>query len=93
MSPEMAARYGLTARGRGERPAAAPTPPPVAAATNNEPAQLVFSAQGSWQRDGDTYKIKLQDEKGKEESVEAAADDEKLTIQGTLVTLVFFKAD
>lgn len=100
MSPEMAARYGL---GRGGSPSRGPTaprsaatpvaPPPPAAAAASQTPQLALSAQGTWERDGVKYQIKLQDEKGKEQSVEVIADDEKLTIHSPISTLVFAKAE
>ena len=42
--------------------AARHAPPPTVASA--DPPQPIYSAQGSWEREGETYQIKLQDEKG-----------------------------
>jgi hypothetical protein len=90
MSQQMMQRYG-TARG-AQRQAAAPAPVAAPAKTNALP-YLVLSAQGAWDRSGDSYQLKVQDEKGKSETLEAAADDERLTVHAPNVTLVFAKAE
>jgi hypothetical protein len=53
----------------------------------------VLSAQGAWEREGDKYQLKLQDEKGKSETLQAAADDDRLTVVTPNVILVFAKAE
>lgn len=92
MSPELAQRYGL-GPSRGQNPQAGPprTPPPVVAST--EPPQPIYSAQGSWEREGEKYQIKLQDEKGRSQTAQATADAERLIINAPLITLVFSRAD
>jgi hypothetical protein len=87
-SSTMAARY----RGMMQqqpRVAVAPAPAPK---TNDIP-YTVLSAQGSWEHDGDKYQLKVQDEKGKSQTVEATAEDERLTIYSPKLTLVFAKAE
>ena len=53
---------------------------------------VVLSAQGSWERDGDKYELKVQDEKGKSETLRAVADEDRLTITGSNLVLVFAKS-
>jgi hypothetical protein len=55
--------------------------------------QLVFSAQGSWKQEGDKYQVSMQDEKGKQQTAEAAAEADKLTLNLPAVALVLAKAD
>ena len=87
MSPQLAQRYGP--RGQGPvRVAQAP-------AQSGKPAAIpyvVLSAQGSWERDGDKYELKVQDEKGKSETLRAVADEDRLTITGSNLVLVFAKS-
>ncbi|MBI2948211.1 MAG: CvpA family protein [Verrucomicrobia bacterium] len=95
MSPEMAQRYGL-GRGRGAStpPSGAPTAPPAAASVaSREPAQPLYSGQGSWQREGDKYQLKLQDERGRPLNGQAIAEEDKLTITMPQITLVFNQAE
>jgi hypothetical protein len=54
---------------------------------------MVLSAQGAWEHDAGKYQLKVQDEKGKAESLEALADDDRLTVYTPSVILVFAKAD
>jgi hypothetical protein len=95
MSPQLAQRYGLTrGQSRGESRAAAPAP--VAAPVPAKPVKIpymVLSAQGGWERSGGNYEVKVQDEKGKSEKLDATAEDDRLTIVGPNVVLVFAKAD
>ncbi|MBI4657474.1 MAG: CvpA family protein [Verrucomicrobia bacterium] len=95
MSPEYAQRYGLTgpsgSRSPSPPPQAAPTTP--TASTNISFSQPIYSAQGSWERQGEKYQVKLQDEKGKSQSTLATADDEKLVINAPLIALVFNRAE
>jgi hypothetical protein len=84
--PQYANRYG--------RPAPAPVvvAPPPAPKTNEVP-YMVLSAQGSWEHEGDKYHLKVQNEKGKSETLEVAADEDRLIIHTPTATLVFAKAD
>jgi hypothetical protein len=91
ISPQMAQRYGLGGR-RAQGPAAVVTAAPPPAKTN-EIKYLVASAQGAWEHESDKYQIKAQDDKGKSETLQATADDERLVVVTPTVTLVFAKAD
>lgn len=91
VSPQVAQRYGLGARG-GARPAAQATVPVAVAKPTVIPYQ-VLSAQGAWDREGDKYQLKVQDEKGKGETLQASADDDRLIVNTPAVILVFAKAD
>jgi hypothetical protein len=89
MSAQLAQRYGIGPRGAA--PAA-----PQSAAPAKPPTELpyaVLSAQGVWDRNGDKYQLKVQDEKGKSQTWQAVADDERLTVQGSNAVLVFAKAE
>ncbi|MCI0539684.1 MAG: CvpA family protein [Verrucomicrobiales bacterium] len=97
MSPEMARRYGLNPGGDQRRlgpgqPVAAPPTPVPAKPNPNALTQPVFSAQGSWKREGDTYQISMQDEKGKQQSGAALAEEDKLTLNLPAMALVLVKA-
>lgn len=78
MDSRMAMRYGLRPR------TGAPTPTPAPAATPAAPALPVpdvnLASQGTWERDGDKYKLKLKDEKGKDQSADATADEERMVV-------------
>jgi hypothetical protein len=89
ISPQMSARYG---RSQPQPVAPAPVAPPPAAKTN-EPPFMVLSAQGNWEQDGDKYQLKVQDEKGKTQSLDVTADEERLTVFTPQATLVFAKAE
>ncbi|MBM3839980.1 MAG: CvpA family protein [Verrucomicrobia bacterium] len=95
MSPEMAQRYGLTRRGGSpSAPSGAPTPPPAAApVASREPPQPIYSGQGSWQREGDKYQVKLQDERGRSLGGQGSAEVDRLTITLPQITLVFNRAE
>lgn len=96
MSPELARRYNLGPSGsRRPQPPAAPQQRPAVGgiAATTEIVQPLFSAQGTWQRDGDKYQLKFQDEKGRAETVQATADDEKLVINGPVFSWVFNRVD
>ncbi len=59
--------------------------------------QPVVSLGGSWQVEGSTYQIKIQDPSGKELEAEGTADDERMRVMvpimpGKKVTLVFHRA-
>jgi hypothetical protein len=96
MDERMMRRYGLMGRGRammraGPAPdTARPAPPkPSSPMVAAGVADVNFSGQGSWERVGDKYRIKFQDERGKEHSGEATADEEKLALNIQGQTLVF----
>jgi len=55
--------------------------------------QPIFSAQGSWKREADKYQVTMQDEKGKQQTGEAVAEEDKLTLGFPSMTLVLAKAD
>ncbi len=94
MSPELAQRYGLNPNQRGgPRRPGAPTPQPVARPAAPTFTQLVFSAQGSWKKEGDNYVLALQDEKNQGQKAEAIADGERLTIRHPALTLVLAKVE
>lgn len=95
MPPEIARRYGLGPSGRNpsSNPGTPSSPPASATVTNKESGQPIYSGQGSWQREGDKYQIKLQDEKGKSLTGQAVAEDEKLVITTPQITLVFARTD
>jgi hypothetical protein len=101
MSPEMARRYGLNPGGNqpGRRPGpgqSAPTPLTPAAASKPNPnvlTQPIFSAQGSWKHESDKYQVSMQDEKGKQQTGEVVAEEDKLTLHLPSMTLVLAKAD
>ena len=84
MDPRMAARYG-----RQMRPTA-PTPPPVAAAAPAVP-DFDFSSEGTWERNGDKYKLQLKDGKGKDHTGEATADDDRLLLVMDRQSFVFVR--
>lgn len=91
MSPDLAARYNLN-RGRSA------APPPVAAPAPSAPKStpipyMVRSAQGVWERHGDRYQLSVQDDQGKSQSLEATADEDRLTVVTPNVILVFAKAE
>jgi hypothetical protein len=88
MSQQMMQRYG-----RGQPRVAAPVAAAPAAPRTNAVPYVVLSSQGGWDRSGDSYQLKVQNEKGKTESLEAAADDDRLTVHMPNVTLVFAKAE
>jgi hypothetical protein len=93
MSPQMMQRYNQGRQPRGGGPAERA---PVAIAptkTNAPPPYMVLSAQGAWERKGDKYEVKAQDEKGKSEKLEAVAEDDRLTVVAPNAILVFAKAD
>jgi hypothetical protein len=73
------------------------TPPPVVVAPKPpkpiDIPYMVRSAQGSWQQEGEKYQIKSQDDAGKSHTWEATADDDRLVINTSNLTLVFAKAD
>ena len=76
LDPRMAARYGL----RPRQAAPTPAPAPAAAAPALPVPNVDLASQGTWERDGEKYKLKLKDEKGKDQSAEATADDERLIV-------------
>ncbi|MBM3833763.1 MAG: CvpA family protein [Verrucomicrobia bacterium] len=80
MSPEMAARYGMRPGQPGPGSAQQPATPTPAVAL---PKLGVSGGDGAWERQGDKYEVKLQDEKGKEHSIETLADDERMTLSSS----------
>jgi hypothetical protein len=52
---------------------------------------LNLTSQGTWQREGTKYTLKLQDEKGAEHSAEAEADEERLLVSVQGQSLVFVR--
>lgn len=89
-NPSVNSRY---ANRYGTPSAAAPVAAPPPAPKTNEVKYMVYSAQGAWERDGEKYRLSVQDEKGKSQTVEATADEERLTVFTPNATLVFAKAD
>ncbi|MBI2929239.1 MAG: CvpA family protein [Verrucomicrobia bacterium] len=98
IDPRFAARYGLNRPGGRPgipTPEVPPTPAPVPLAKPPPPhplADLTLSAQGTWQRAGDKYQLKLQNEKGKEETAEALVEGDKLTIMKSGQTIIFIRS-
>ena len=95
MSPQLAQRYGLRGGARGPVPGATTAPALVASAPKPvEIPYVVLSSQGVWDRDSDgKYELKVQDEKGKSLTLKVTADEERLTVTGPNLILVFAKAD
>lgn len=92
MSPDLAQRYGV-AGGRGQ---VRPPGPAAAAPAAQKPVPIpymVLSAQGAWEREGDSYQLRMQDERGKSETLQATADEDRLTIVTPNAVLVFAKAE
>jgi hypothetical protein len=87
LSPQLQQRYGLN------RPQPRAVAPPPVAAKPVEIPYTVLSAQGAWEHQGDKYQLKVQDEKGKSQNLQAVADEERLTVSSPNLTLVFAKAD
>ncbi len=93
MDPRLLQRYGGRggAGGRGMvQPAPAPAPKP---AQQKAIPYTVLSAQGAWERKGDQYELKIQDEKGRSQTLQAMADEDRLTITSRDAVLVFAKLD
>jgi len=93
ISEQMRRRYNLP---RGMRPGGPPTQaqpaPPKPARSPTAAAgipEVNLAGQGTWERAGDKYKIKFQDEKGKSQSGEGTADEDRLTLYVTGQYLVF----
>lgn len=95
IDPRMAQRYGI-------RPGAGPLqaqPPPPPAALPGAPkpppphplSDLLLSAQGTWERAGDKYQLKLQNERGKEEAVEALVEGDKMKVIKGDKTIIFLR--
>lgn len=86
MDPAMAARYGI------QQPAQpAPDAPPAEPA---EPPALkleVKTYDGAWEGEGDTYTLKLKNDKGVEESVDGVVEGDYLTFQFFGFQLVFVR--
>jgi hypothetical protein len=89
VSPQFSQRYGM----RGQPRVVVPVVAPSASAKPAEIPFMVSSFQGNWEQSGDKYQLKVQNDKGKSETVEAAADDERLTVYTPKAILVFAKAD
>lgn len=95
MDPRLLQRYGGRggAGGRGmAQPTPAPAPAPKPAAQKPVP-YVVLSSQGSWERTGDRYELKVQDERGRTQTLQAVADEDRLTITSRDTVLVFAKAE
>jgi len=96
MSEQMRRRYGLgpgmrrgpRAEGGPPAQAAPPKPAPSALAAAGIP-EVNLAGQGTWERTGDKYKVKFQDEKGKSQSGECVADEDRLTLLVPGQSLVF----
>jgi len=92
MSEQMMRRYNLRGGARTGAPqaetAAPPRPAPSALAAAGIP-EVNLAGQGAWERAGDKYKIKIQDEKGREQSGQGVADDDRLTLSVQGQSLVF----
>lgn len=94
MSPDLMQRYGQRGGGRAA-PQRAPAPAPAAprpAAAQRVP-YTVLSSQGSWERIGDRYELKVQDERGRSHTLQAVADEDRLTLTYRDAVLVFAKAE
>jgi uncharacterized membrane protein required for colicin V production len=90
MDDASARRYGLLrqgARSQAPQPAAAPAPAKPLPGVPD----LNLTSQGTWQREGTKYTLKLQDEKGAEHSAEAEADEERLLVSVQGQSLVFVR--
>jgi hypothetical protein len=94
MSPDLMQRYGQRGGGRGApQRAPVPAPAPKPAAPKPLPFTAVLSSQGSWERTGDRYEIKVQDERGRSQTLQAVADEDRLTLTSRNTVLVFAKAE
>jgi phosphate/sulfate permease len=90
--PPVDPRYRQQQSPGARRPAPAPAPAPGPTPATVAP-QLALSAQGTWERDGDKYLLKLQNERGRSQTMKAEADDEKLILQNPPTSLVFTRAE
>lgn len=92
MPPGYAERYF---RGQTPPPQAAPQTQPAPTATAGVPGmpELNIAAKGTWQREGSSsrYKLKLQDDKGKESNGSAFIEEDELTMTAAGQTLVFVR--
>ncbi len=92
MPPGYAERYF---RGQTPPPQAAPEGQPAPAAVTAIPGapDLHIAAKGNWQREGSSsrYKLKLQDDKGKESNGSAVIEDDEMTLAADGQTLVFVR--
>lgn len=78
MDPRMAQRYGL--QPRGGAPAAAATPTPAPSQPLPGIPEVNLAGQGTWERDGVKYRLKVADEKGRQMSGEGTADEERFLV-------------
>ena len=90
MDPRVAARYGLRRGGGGGGQAVAPAPAAVKPPDLGIP-NLNLSSQGTWQRDGDKYKLSVQPEGGAEQKVDVVADEDRLLVSYMNQNLVFVR--
>jgi hypothetical protein len=91
MSEMYMRRYGIRPgmRQGAPPPQAAPPKPARSALAAAGIPEVNLAGQGTWERAGDKYKIKFQDEKGKGQSGEAVADEDRLTVSVLGQALVF----
>jgi uncharacterized membrane protein required for colicin V production len=88
MDERAARRYGLLRGGGGP---AAPQPPPAQAKPLPGVPNLDLTSEGTWQREGAKYTLKLQSSAGKEQTAEATADEERLLVSVQGQSLVFVR--
>ncbi len=92
MPPGYAERYF---RGQTPPPQAAPQNQPAPAAMASIPGapELNLAAKGTWQREGSSsrYKLKLQDDKGKESNGSAVIEEDDMTLAAEGQTFVFVR--
>jgi len=99
MSAEMRQRYGQRTGGTAPQAPAPAVPQIVQSTAANPPANplqdVKISGQGTWEKAGEKYQIKFQNEDGKEYNVEAAIDDDTLVLSrsGDPVGMVYYKAE
>jgi hypothetical protein len=98
MSPELRARYGLSAPRGGARPGGSgpdmqgqPADPsnPDQATAPPAPKIETKTFQGSWEGEGDYYKITLTNDKGKTETVDASISEDLLSFDAFGYNFVF----
>ncbi len=92
MDARMMQRYGLRP---GQRPGLAPPPETEAVKAPEQPLpgipELRLSGDGTWERVGTKYRVKIKNEKGQEVSGEGTADEDRLLVTLDGQPLVFIR--